>query len=146
MSMEQRYQVLGGVLAAGLLAIAGRLVHIQVVKHEVLSALAERRQTTEHRLEPLRGDIVDRNGETLAISVPAWSLYAHPRRMSDEQKNALCAILATYDLQDRCARLDRDRPFVWLGRNLPADLLEGLPEALRPLAEVAGLRPGYLRR
>lgn len=55
-------------LCAGFAGLGYRLVDLQILQHEKLKALAERRTRMEMVLEPIRGDILDRNGVVLATS------------------------------------------------------------------------------
>lgn len=118
---QSRQKIVMGVLALGLAVIGARFVFIQVVKSDVLHDMAQRRHVRMERFVPLRGDIVDRNGESLAISVPAVSLYAHPRQLNEEGKVQVCDILKRIGLSTSCPQLNRDTAFVWLGRDLPRE-------------------------
>lgn len=70
------------ILAAGLgvwsLVIAGRLVQLQVFGHGRAKAAVLRQARDRIKIEPRRGDILDRNGEVLACSLPAASLFIRP--------------------------------------------------------------------
>jgi cell division protein FtsI (penicillin-binding protein 3) len=68
------------------LVVAGlRLVQVQGLQAEELSAKAAGQRTTEQLLPAERGTITDRNGTPLAFSVAARSLYAMPNRIVTEQ-------------------------------------------------------------
>jgi cell division protein FtsI/penicillin-binding protein 2 len=63
------------------LAFAGlayRLVDLQVLRHEELSAKARRNTAHEYLLEPHRGDILDAKGNPLATSVLVKNVCADP--------------------------------------------------------------------
>lgn len=74
-----------------LVVIIGRLVWIQGVKAEEIVALGDRRMGME--LTPLRGAIVDRNGRSLAVSVPVWTIVADAPRIGKEELPELAALL-----------------------------------------------------
>ena len=61
-----RFATIVGVI--WLVAIVGRLVHLQVVKRTELVARAERQQNRTVRAYAKRGDILDRNGRILAMT------------------------------------------------------------------------------
>lgn len=68
-----------------------------------------------------RADIVDRNGDLLATTLPSWSLSADPRAVWDPQETALrlAEVLPDVDVAEMEARLaDQSRHFVWVRRGL----------------------------
>ncbi len=70
---------------------------------------------------PPRAEIVDRNGELLATSVAAYSLFADPRAVWDpvSTTDALARLFPDLDRDLIHARLaDRERAFVWIKRGL----------------------------
>lgn len=64
------------ILAASLLG--SRLLYLQVFQASRLTELAQQQHTQEVNLASVRGEIVDRNGKELAVSVEAASIYAQP--------------------------------------------------------------------
>ncbi len=74
------------VLAVGMLVVAcfslllGRLVYLQVVRHEDLKEQAESNRTAILPIAPNRGLIVDRNGIVLATNYSAYTLEITPSR------------------------------------------------------------------
>lgn len=81
-----RVAAVGGVVWA--LVIGVRLVHLQVVKHDDLQALAERQRNRTIRSAAKRGDIVDRNGRVVAMSAEADSIYAVPGEIAKSDREA----------------------------------------------------------
>jgi cell division protein FtsI (penicillin-binding protein 3) len=68
-----------------------------------------------------RADIVDRNGDILATSLPAWSLAADPAAVWDAEETAqqLSEILPGVRADDLAKRLSESgRRFVWVQRGL----------------------------
>jgi hypothetical protein len=68
---------------------------------------------------PVRGEIVDRNGNLLAANLPAFSLYAHPREIKDPAAVArdLAAIFPDMSAKRLLIkRLSRGSSFVWIKR------------------------------
>ncbi|HKP87012.1 MAG TPA: penicillin-binding protein [Blastocatellia bacterium] len=96
---DRRIIIIQLLVALWVAAIGYKLVKLQVADHTSLRARAERQQQAEIELAPLRGIVYDRNGNELARSVEAKSLYASPSEITDPDGAA-----------DRLARmLDIDR-------------------------------------
>jgi len=70
----RRTFLLGGITGAGLLALGGRLVHLQVVEAQRYQKLAQSNQFNFRLIPPPRGLILDRNGVTLASNRPNFRL------------------------------------------------------------------------
>jgi len=71
-----------------LIAFAGlgyRLVDLQVLRHEALSAKAQENTQLEFPLEPRRGDILDAKGNLLATSVLVKTVCADPTTVGNRQ-------------------------------------------------------------
>jgi cell division protein FtsI/penicillin-binding protein 2 len=97
---DKRILIIQALLVVWVLAIGYKLIKLQVSDHTWLRARAERQQQAEIELSPLRGIVYDRNGNELARSVEAKSLYASPAEITDPDTTA-----------DKLARLldvDRD--------------------------------------
>lgn len=87
-----RVLLLAFLLCAGLLGLAGRLVHLQVFRHEELRALARSNTEREFLREPRRGDILDVKGNLLATSVFVKTVCADPVVISNRQAEVAHAI------------------------------------------------------
>ncbi len=61
--------------------IFGRLVWLQVIRHDDLLKLAQQQQQKEVQVPALRGTIFDRDGQPLAKSLPAESICINPQRV-----------------------------------------------------------------
>src|SRR5262249_58719329 len=105
---------------------------LQVVKHDEYSRLAESQHAKTIPLKPKRGPILDRNGQVLAVSSRAESLYALPARIEDRARLAaqLAPILGE-PVREIGNRLDSAKRFVFVKRRLPPDSTE----AIRALGE-----------
>src|SRR6516165_7938644 len=72
-------------LVAAFTGLSYRLVDLQVLRHEELSAKAERNTQREFWQQPRRGDILDANGNILATSVPVKTVCADPSLLGGYQ-------------------------------------------------------------
>jgi cell division protein FtsI (penicillin-binding protein 3) len=108
---------------AGLFVLAAiRLVLIVTIDGPRLSSLARSEHTGEITLAAMRGPIVDRNGQPLALSAETKSVFARPKQLLDNSTEAertqLAAALGMTS-KELARRLHRDAPFVWLKRHMP---------------------------
>ncbi|HKQ37059.1 MAG TPA: penicillin-binding protein 2 [Verrucomicrobiae bacterium] len=74
---KRRLIVIAGLLGVAFAGLGARLVVLQVCDHERYRAAAERKQVFLR--EPRRGEILDANGNPLAISVPVKKIFANPK-------------------------------------------------------------------
>lgn len=72
-------------LAAAFGGLAYRLVDLQVLRHDELSAKAELNTQREFRQAPRRGDILDANGNILATSISVRTICADPSLIGNFQ-------------------------------------------------------------
>ncbi|MDO8848550.1 MAG: penicillin-binding protein 2 [Coriobacteriia bacterium] len=105
------------VLVLGLTIIVGRLVYIQAINGPTYAAAAEEQRTSDIVLSPQRGFILDREGEVLAETVEARTVYAVPSSIVDKQgtANAIASTLGG-DPAVYLERLSRDASFVYIAR------------------------------
>src|SRR5574337_815951 len=82
-SLRSRVLILAALFACAFLALIGRLLFLQVIKHDELARLAERQRSKTIALRPERGPVVDREGHALAVSSRAESVFALPARIED---------------------------------------------------------------
>jgi len=109
-------------MCALFVALGGRLYFIQVLCHEEHRASCEEQTRTSISLPARRGDIVDRRGRRLVVSVPAYTVAANLQDVSDPVSTA--SILAPILKMPRAAIIDRLRRkarFVYLKRKVAVD-------------------------
>ncbi len=85
---EQQFRRLLALLVLVVLAFVGlgfRLVDLQVLRHDELSKLAERKTQQTTWQEAKRGDILDANGNLLATSVSVKTICANPSMIGGQQ-------------------------------------------------------------
>ena len=150
--------LLVGVMGAGLL-LEGRILYLQVLEADFLSAQGDDRHLRAVQISAHRGSITDRHGEPLAVSTPVDSIWANPQelRTAMERLGELARVLELdEDWLARRITSSLDREFVYLRRHLRPDhavqvLQLGIPgvATLReyrryyPAGEVAGHLLGF---
>ena len=117
--MRFRLRVAGGLLLALLTTVALRAVHLQAFQGERLARLGEKQHLQEWIVQPKRGTIFGRNGDALAISVEAQSVYVRPRRVQVTDK-AVAQVARALGMKARDVRrrMTSSEPFVWLKRQV----------------------------
>ncbi len=118
-------------LVAGLfMTLAFAVVSGRLTQLAILGESGQHGNVAHHVADtPLkpRANIVDRNGEVLATDLPTASLYANARRLldRDEAARGLITVLPDLDYARTLKKLQSDRTFVWLRRNLtPREQIE----------------------
>ncbi|MGE0822494.1 MAG: penicillin-binding transpeptidase domain-containing protein [Candidatus Binatia bacterium] len=116
--MKKRILAAGVALGLGLLLIFGRLVQLTTVSGEQLADRASRQHTKKLTLPSRRGAIFDRNGEPLALSVPAESLYVRPHKLPANAEAWVSPVAAAIhsSLKEVQSSFRSAEPFVWLKR------------------------------
>ncbi|MDH4247415.1 MAG: penicillin-binding protein 2 [Deltaproteobacteria bacterium] len=99
--------------------LVGRAYHLQVMQHEELADIAQKQSQRTLQLKGRRGEILDRRGGRLALSLAADSFFAHPALVTEPALTAhqLARVLGL-DAATLEARLRSDRGFVWIKRQV----------------------------
>ncbi|MES2089235.1 MAG: penicillin-binding protein 2, partial [Pseudomonadota bacterium] len=114
-----RVKLLIGVIGLGFAVLIGRAAWIQIIHNDFYLQQGASRYERRIELPANRGRILDRNGELLASSVPAPSLWAIPKdfEATQAQFTALAKLLGmkTAELKKR---MESSPNFVWLRRQV----------------------------
>jgi cell division protein FtsI (penicillin-binding protein 3) len=120
---RRRALVVAVFLCAWMVVIGVRLAYLQTSQHEWLAKRARAQQFRGERLAPVRGLILDRNGNELARTVDVDSFFAEPQEVEDI--NVAAAKLARVLRLDEIGLAERlrqgresGREFVWLARKV----------------------------
>ena len=109
------------------LCLLARLVYLQVIKGPEFSQAAADSRTLSVNISPHRGTIYDRNGNVLATSVDAMTIYANPKEIEDVSSAAEAVASALGGDADEYAELlKQDTTFVYLKRKADMDAAEAL--------------------
>lgn len=132
--MKDRLPVLMLFFAAGFVVLAVRLVWVQVVVADELAQRARDQRMTSIELSPRRGTIYDREGEPLAISVEAPSVFASPRLIKDpEQAARVLASVLGGSVRDYERTLKSDAGFIYIARTVDRARCKELEARLKAL-------------
>jgi len=144
----RRTKLLLGLLAAAFLGLGYRLVDLQVVRHEELSAKAEQNTQRELWQAPRRGDVLDAKGHVLATSIPVYTVCADPSLIGNWQPVVAKAIAPLLQLNETelaaklTPRIVRNADgqlvtnglhYVRLARNVPEDTWQQVVVAMTNL-------------
>ncbi len=101
----ERLLITGLILFGWALIAVLRLIDLQVFAHDKYVRAAEEQQDKRRLIEPVRGPILDRNGEYLAISSPSLIAVVNPLRITNMAAAAdLLGTILGLDVQ----KLDQD--------------------------------------
>jgi cell division protein FtsI (penicillin-binding protein 3) len=122
---DWRSRVVLFVLFAAFLALAGRALWLQGVSNQFLQKQGASRYERTLELPATRGKIFDRNGIVLASSLPVKAVWAIPEDVKQSPPDKLRALAQLLDMPqaDLLKKLDSDRTFVYLKRQVEMDVI-----------------------
>ena len=155
---SRRLYIFAALLFLWILAICFRLVRLQVVKYGDFVQRAQRQQNRTIPTEPRRGNIYDRDGYALAMSIDVDSVFAVPSEIHDQETTAtLLGKVLDMDPRDIVARMQASRNFVYIKRKIDGETsnrvrelnLRGIyfrkePKRFYPKRELAAQVLGYV--
>jgi cell division protein FtsI (penicillin-binding protein 3) len=107
------------------IALVARAINLQVVDTEFLQDQGEARYLREVKVPTRRGNILDRNGEPLAVSTPVDSVWVNPKELlqtpGDIEPLARVLGVEADEIERRLTQRS-GREFVWLRRRLHPDV------------------------
>jgi len=107
-----------------------RLIDLQIIRSDEYAKMAKRQQFWKLELNPKRGNIYDRTGRALAISIDTKSLYIIPKEIKDPKRTSI--ILSKYlniSADEILKKINQDESFIWLKRKMDietADIIDSL--------------------
>ncbi len=147
-SASRRVTFLTALMLLGWTILAGRLIHLQAHQRRILHSHADRQSTYTEVLRARPGEILDRNGHVLAMSVTRNSVYAVPSRIDDAREFAWKAASVTgVDAAELLHRLRaaKNRHFLWICRRVSDDVARKFRDLNLP-PRTWGFRQEYLRQ
>ena len=114
-----RLYYLAAFLAFWFLVICIRLVWLQVVDYGDFAQRASRQQQRSIEVAPVRGNIYDRNGNELAMTVSVDSVFAVPSEVPDiHAVSATLGRVLRSDPREIENRMRSSRAFAWVARKV----------------------------
>ena len=155
---SKRLYIFAALLFIWILIICFRLFRLQVVKYQDFMLRATRQQQRTIPIEPRRGNIYDRNGYALAMSIDVDSVFAVPGEIGDlAQTASILSPVLKMSPTDILTRLQGNRNFVYLKRKVDGETadrvrelnLHGIyfrkePKRFYPKRELAAQTIGYV--
>jgi cell division protein FtsI (penicillin-binding protein 3) len=123
-SFRTRQWLLFGLLIAGAGGLIGRAVDLQLVAHGFLAKQGDARYSRVATIVAHRGNIVDRNGEPLAISTPVESVWVNPQELSgsiEQLPHLANALSVDRNELTRHISSNMGRDFLYVARGMTPD-------------------------
>lgn len=122
-----------GLIAIGLsvcgLVLVGRLVQLQVVQHDRLTAQSDKQYLRTVEISSGRGNIYDRNRNQLATNIQVESVYADPKSIVEKTATARQLGRALgLNSNTILKKLKSNRNFVWIKRKCELNAVEKLKQ------------------
>ncbi len=132
-SMRQRIAATAALFAAAFAGLGARAIHLTLLQGDVLKQRAAREHEEAVPVTALRGPIVDRFGEPLALSRESAAVYLRPREWTGGPDTARAVAHLLEMPQDALLqRVSAPAPFVWLRRQVPLDRWSALEDMKLP--------------
>jgi cell division protein FtsI/penicillin-binding protein 2 len=116
---KARLFILAGFLLLWFLVICGRLVWLQVVNYGDYTQRAAKQQQRSIDVSPVRGNIYDRRGNELAMTVSVDSVFAVPSEVPDIHSAAqVLGRVLKADATEIESRMRGSKAFAWVARKI----------------------------
>lgn len=118
-TVRKRLIFLMVLFSLALAALVGRAVEFQIMDRERYAKMARAEGVRTLKPQALRGDIYDRNGEKLALSLMVQSVFANGREIRDAaETSAQLARILNLDAEALREKLDEGKSFMWIKRQI----------------------------
>jgi cell division protein FtsI/penicillin-binding protein 2 len=108
-------------IASVIVGVAARLCQLALVDGARLATLARRQHSETEQVTPLRGAILDRFGEPLAMSIRADSVFVRPAQLPDDGSGAAVARVLQIPRSRWVKKISTSEPFAWVKRQASPD-------------------------
>lgn len=145
---QWRYLFVSLAIATVAVLLISRLAYIQVIEPEYLAAEADKRSLRVTKSISHRGNISDRNGEELAISVPAYAIWVDPKTVKEKYAFTRQEWMESVEVNQRTGKEKHKKQLFYESKKWPA-LAEVLDLDMNELAatlQKPDSRFAYLKR
>jgi cell division protein FtsI (penicillin-binding protein 3) len=116
---NKRLYILLGFLLFWFLVICGRLIWLQIINYGDYTQRAAKQQQRSIEVSPVRGNIYDRRGNELAMTVSVDSIFAVPSEVPDVHSTAqVLARVLKADASEIEGRMRSSHAFAWIARKI----------------------------
>ena len=141
-----------GFITVGLLCcwtvLIFRLIHLQGTQHDFMYSRVDQQSTFTEISTARPGEIIDRTGHVLAMTVTRNSVFAVPSQIEDPRQFAWQAAAVTgIDADELLGKIRKfpDKHFIWVCRRVPDEVAEKFRDLQLP-NNTWGFRREYLRQ
>lgn len=130
---KRRFGIIVVLVSLWFIAILLRLIDLQVIHSEEYLQKAKKQHFWEIELNARRGEIYDRNGEVLAMSIGSHSIYIIPKEIDNPIRTSL--ILSNYlsiSAEDIFNRIKNNGGFFWLKRKVNSEVAQEIMNVKLP--------------
>ena len=123
------------------MSVSARLVYVQVFRGEYFKQRAAEIRFREYPIDAPRGTICDRTGRVMAVNIETASVFARPKEITNPPETAVrVAALLGEEAQTVESKLNGGRGFVWLGRQVDAEVGDKLGKMRKELPGIGSER------
>ncbi len=120
-TVKNRTELVFWTFAALYALMALRLAYIQLARHKEYDERATKWHSMKQPLLSRRGVIYSREGWELAVTIPCASVFAHPKQIPAEQREAVLEALSTalgQPVETLRPKIEAEKKFVWIARRV----------------------------
>ena len=141
--LNRRTFFIVGLIIAGLVMVAARLLYFQTVMAEELQKRAVEQQLSDTTLSARRGSIYDKNGNLLAQSLTVWNIVLEPANIKTDDDRKLITDglvkLLDVDKNDLYERAGRNNFYEVVKRKVSTDVKDKVMEFVSELYREHGV-------
>ncbi|HVP66103.1 MAG TPA: penicillin-binding protein [Anaeromyxobacteraceae bacterium] len=121
--ISTRIGIVGAGMAVAFALVGARAVYLQAVRAEQLGSMARDQYVRQIEQKPRRGSITDRNGQLLAKSAEAESVFLDPREFPASRGRDLARLARTLQVDPKALerRVAQRGRFAWVKRRVSED-------------------------
>lgn len=118
--LKRRVIVVFSILCLAFLAVLAKAFKVQIVDRDALLTKSRNQVFREITVYPKRGQILDRNGNPLAINVQTYSIFTIPRQLENDREvyQSLSDLVPSLTMDRIQQRVKNRSRYTWLARKI----------------------------